>query len=335
MKVSVVMPVYNKAAFLKEAVESILSGTFSDLELIAVDDKSTDESLSILHAMTDPRLRIIELSVNQGPAGAANAGLDAARGEYIVRMDADDVAVPDRLALQVAFMDRHPEVGASGGQLQLFGGEVGSWNFPLSPEACSAQLLFGVPISQGASILRRTVVERHGLRYDPTWPRVGEDWLFWVRMAQYTQFANISDVLIHYRRGIQNIAHGRDRSSDYTVLQSEVFHMLGIPFTEEELDLHLMGLRIFKMTPSPRRVRALRRWYDRLLEVNAAKGFAPRQAFVERVHQQWAGLFHYLPRYGALVALEHLRLSAHFPLALLVYIGKYRINALRGMLPNG
>ena len=171
MKVSVVMPVYNKAPFLEEAVRSILHGTFTDLELICVDDKSTDESLAVLRTVTDPRLRIIELPANMGPAGAANAGMDAAKGEYIVRMDADDIAVPERIALQTAFMDAHPEVGASGGQLQLFGEGREMWNYPESPESCAALLLFGVPVSQGASILRRSVLSEHGLRFDPAWPR--------------------------------------------------------------------------------------------------------------------------------------------------------------------
>ncbi len=118
MKVSVMMPVYNKADFLREAVESILHGTFTDLELICVDDKSTDGSLGLLRSIPDPRLRIVELAENSGPGRAANAGMEAAQGEYIVRMDADDIAVPERIALQVAFMDAHPEIGASGGQLQ-------------------------------------------------------------------------------------------------------------------------------------------------------------------------------------------------------------------------
>lgn len=123
MKVSVVIPVYNKGPFLREAVDSILAQTFKDFELICVDDKSTDNSLEILRGVQDPRLRIIEQPVNGGPAAAANAGFDAARGEYIVRMDADDIAVPERIAVQVAFMDAHPELVLSGGQVQLFGTE--------------------------------------------------------------------------------------------------------------------------------------------------------------------------------------------------------------------
>ena len=333
MKVSVLIPVYNKAPFVREAVESVLNGSFQDFELVCVDDKSTDNSLAVLRAINDPRIRIIELPVNQGPAGAANAGFDACRGEYIVRLDADDLAVPDRLAKQVAFMDAHPEIGASGGHLQLFGARDRTWTFPLTPDECAAQQLFGVPVSQGASILRRSVLEQHGLRYDPHWPRVGEDWLFWIRMGRVARFANLDEPMTMYRRGEQNISHGRDRFADFTFLQDAVFTFYDIPHTAADVDLQLMGLYMFKVRPDKERVRALRAWYDRLLAMNTERGLFPRQAFARRIARLWDGLYHYLPRYGTGVALEHLRLSGAWPMDRVLYLAKYRANALLGRVP--
>ncbi len=329
------MPVYNKAPFVKEAVESVLHGSFSDFEVVCVDDASTDESLAILRSISDPRMRIIELPRNLGPAGAANAGLDACIGEYIVRLDADDMAVPDRLAKQVAFMDAHPDIGASGGHLKLFGARDKSWTFPLSPEDCAAQQLFGVPVSQGASILRRSVIEERRLRYDPLWPRVGEDWLFWVRMGKMTRFANLDEPMTLYRRGEQNISHGRDRFADFTWLQREVFKFYGIAHTPEELDLQLMGLYMFKIKPTKEHVRSLRAWYDRLLAINTERKLFPRDAFAARVAELWDGLYHYLPRYGKAPAMEHMRLSRAWPMDRVLYMAKYRVNAMFGRVPNG
>ena len=334
MKVSVVIPVYNKAPFLQACLESICSQTFRDLEVICVDDRSTDNSLEVLRGYSDPRLRIIEMAVNSGPGGAANAGLDAAQGEYIVRMDADDIAVPERIALQVAYMDAHPETGASGGQLQLFGSEADAWTFPVAPEACAAQLFFGVPVAQPASILRRSVLQAHHLRYGAQWPRVGEDWLFWLQMAPYTRFGNLPDVLVHYRRGPQNISQGRDRVADFTYLQREAFRTLGIPCTAEELNLHLMGSMIFAVKPTAQRVQALRRWYNKLIAMNSERHFAPEQAFARRVEEQWEKLYHYLPRYGLAASMAHLRFG-HCSPAKISYALKYRINARLGKLPNG
>jgi glycosyltransferase involved in cell wall biosynthesis len=335
VKVSVLIPVYNKAPYVQASVDSVLNGTFQDFEVVCVDDKSTDNSLALLRSMTDPRIRIIELPANLGPAGAANAGFDACTGEYIVRLDADDMAVPDRLAKQVAYMDAHPEIGASGGHLKLFGSRDRSWVFPLSPDDCAAQQLFGVPVSQGASILRRSVLVDHGLRYDPLWPRVGEDWLFWVRMGRVARFANLDEPLTLYRRGEQNISHGRDRFADFTYLQREVFNFYGIKHTGEELDLQLMGLYLFKVKPTKERVRSLRAWYDRLLAMNTERELFPRSAFSRRVQALWDGLYHYLPRYGAGVAMEHMRLSRSWPVDRVMYMMKYRVNALLGRVENG
>lgn len=335
MKASVLIPVYNKAPFVKEAVDSVLMGTFVDFEIVCVDDKSTDDSLEVLRSIADPRVRIIELPQNLGPAGAANAGLDACTGEYIVRLDADDIALPDRLEKQISFMDAHPHIGASGGRLDLFGSTRESWSFPLEPDDCAAQQLFGVPLSQGASILRRNVVEEHHLRYDPSWPSIGEDWLFWTRMGRVTRFANIAEPVVLYRRGEQNISHGRDKHADFMVLARNIFAFHGIAHTEEELELHLMGLYLFKQKPTKERVRSLRAWFDRLLMINTERNLFPREAFARRVAQAWDGLYHYLPRYGAPVAMEHLRLSRSWPMDRVIYLAKYRVNALLGRVANG
>lgn len=325
MKVTVLIPVYNKAPYLKDCLDSVFSGTWTDLEVVAVDDASTDESLAVLKGYNDPRLRIIALPTNLGPAGAANRGLDEARGEYIVRLDADDINVPDRIAKQVAYMEAHPEVGASGGALTLFGSTDVTWRFPLTNAEAQAQLLFGVPVSQGASILRRSVLEAHHLRYDPRWPRVGEDWLFWARMGRVTAFGNLPDVLTLYRRGEQNISHGRDKVKDHEVILRALFSALDIPLTDEQLELHLMALKLFRRPPTADRIRALRAWMDSLLAMNNERALFPKEAFAQRVERAWSELYHYLPKYGTGLALEHLRLSGAFPWDRVSYLAKVRI----------
>ena len=114
-RVSVVMPVYNAEGFVEAAARSILDQTFTDLELIAVDDGSTDGSGAILDrlAAADPRLRIVRRP-NTGVTGALNDGLAAARAPLIARMDADDVSAPTRLEKQLAYLDAHPDIGLLG-----------------------------------------------------------------------------------------------------------------------------------------------------------------------------------------------------------------------------
>lgn len=322
------MPVYNKAPFVKEAIDSVVNGSFQDFEIICVDDKSTDNSLEVLRSIADPRLRVVELERNLGPAGAANRCLDEARGEYLVRLDADDLAVPDRLAKQVAYMDAHPEVVASGGHLQLFGARDRLWKFPIEHDDCVANLLFGVPVSQGASIMRRSVVEQHGLRYDPSWPRVGEDWLFWLRVSRVGRFGNLDEAMTLYRRGEQNISHGRDKSEDFADITRRTFAFFGLPLTEEQLDLHLLAGKIFRREPDPGMVKALRAWLDELLRLNTARGLFPQAAFKRRLETAWDELFHFLADRSAGAALAHLRISGRWPMGRLSYLLKRRAKAI-------
>ncbi|MCB0792008.1 MAG: glycosyltransferase family 2 protein [Flavobacteriales bacterium] len=332
MKVSVLVPVYNKAAYVEEAVRSVLDGTWRDLEVIAVDDASTDGSAQVLERITDPRLRIVRHAANRGPAAAANTGIDAAHGEYIVRLDADDIAVPERVAKQVALMDAHPGIGASGGWLQLFGERDVAWRFPLTDEACRSALLFRVPLSQGASIVRRSVLEEHHLRYDPDWPRVGEDWLFWARIAPHTRFANLDEPLTLYRRGTQNISHGRDKVDTHRAILERLLPMFGVTATPERIDAHLMALTYFATPPDAAAVRRVHAWLQWLIAWNDEQARFPKAAFESTVQAQWDRLFHYLPRHGWSPALAHLRLSRSWPFDRLDFLLRTRINAVLGRL---
>ena len=113
-RVSVVMAVYNAAKYLRESVDSILSQTFRDLELIIVNDASTDASGEILGAFDDPRIRVITHTTNQGAAASRNHALAAARGDFVAIMDADDISAPSRLEIQVGFLDSHSDIGLVG-----------------------------------------------------------------------------------------------------------------------------------------------------------------------------------------------------------------------------
>ncbi|MEO8066920.1 MAG: glycosyltransferase family 2 protein [Flavobacteriales bacterium] len=328
MKVSVIMPVYNKAPFVKEAIDSVLNGSFQDFEIVCVDDRSTDNSVQVIQGINDPRVRLMLLQTNLGPAGAANRCMDEARGEYLVRLDADDLAVPDRLAKQVAYMDAHTDIVASGGHLQLFGARDRLWKFPLQHDDCMANLLFGVPVSQGASIMRRSVIEELGLRYDPAWPRVGEDWLFWLRLSRIGRFGNLDEAMTLYRRGEQNISHGRDKSEDFAELTRRVFSFFGIPLTETQLDLQLLAGKIFRRTPDAEMVRALRRWLDQLRTTNAQQRLFPSEAFERRLTTAWDELFHFLADRNSGAAFAHLRISGRWPWDRVSYLAKRRLKAI-------
>ena len=120
-RVSVVMPVHNALPYLKEAVDSLLTQTFADIEIVALDDQLTDGSGEFLQSITDPRMRAVRCG-KQGVARLRKEGLNLARGQYYAAMDADDVSLPWRIERQVAFMDKNPEIVACGSQAIVIDG---------------------------------------------------------------------------------------------------------------------------------------------------------------------------------------------------------------------
>ena len=309
MKASVVLPVYNKAPWLQECLDSVFTQTFTDFEVIAVDDASTDGSLGILEHVNDPRLRIIRLEKNIGPGGAAQRGIDAATGEYIIRVDADDIMVPDRFAKQIALLDADPTIGACSSPIRLMTDPNVLHGVPLDDVDCKAGMLFGVPLNQPASAYRRSVLVENNIRYADEWPRYGEDRMYMVPLSKVTRFKNVDESLIHYRKGSMNIAHGRDRNADLRFLTRYVFGQFGFPITDEELEVHLYTVRFFAHPPTAQHIKRYRAWLDRLTVLNRERGTFDGTAFQRRLDRMWEEVFFNLPHYGMGPTLAHIRSS--------------------------
>jgi glycosyltransferase involved in cell wall biosynthesis len=198
-RVSVLMPVYNGEKYVRGAIESILSQTYGDFELLAIDDGSKDGTAAILKSMSDPRLRVITQSRNIGLIAVLNSGIQAARGEYIARMDADDISLPTRLEVQVAFADSHPEVGICGSALQRFGNGREVVISPLREhDDIVCALLFGSQLYHPTVIMRKGVLVRHGLKYEESL-YAAEDYGLWVEASKWCRLANVPEVLLRYR----------------------------------------------------------------------------------------------------------------------------------------
>ena len=196
--VSVVLPVWNAAATLARAIASIRGQTLADWELIAVDDGSTDESRERLEsaARADRRVRVLTRT-HGGIVAALNAGLSAARGEIIARMDADDESHPERLAAQVALLQREPAVGVAG-CLVAYGGDRAAhagyalhvdWiNSLVTPEQIALNRFIESPFAHPSVAFRRDLAARHGAYRAGDFPEDYELWLRWlhagVRMAK-------------------------------------------------------------------------------------------------------------------------------------------------------
>lgn len=290
--VSVVMTLFNKGPYVEEAVRSVLAGTFTDLELLVVDDASTDDGPARVEAIGDARVRLLRAAHNGGRAAAANRGFAAARGRYIAILDADDVALPERFARQLAYLEAHPEVGVVGGAAQQIGaGEVLS-RWPADDADCRAKLLFGDPVLYGTCMFRRSLVSEQGARCNEAWRRPGMDYLFLLSLSRLTRYANLPEVLIHYRIGAQNMRHGRDPVADRAHIYEAVFAYFGLPADPATIGLQLMLHNLHVEEPTAERVRRLRAWCDHLKEWNRRVGEFPAERFEALLEERWRKAFH-------------------------------------------
>lgn len=207
--ISVVLPVFNGEAFIRKSVESILSQTFTDFELIIINDGSTDNSSEILRKLSanDPRIILIERS-NAGLVYSLNEGIEKARGEFIARMDADDIAMPERFELQLSKMIGDPNLAVLGSFTRIIdkeGSVVGLGRYPVTPAETEWFLQHGSPLAHPTVLMRKHVLLELG-GYRKVFSHC-EDYDLWLRINEMGWgIANLSKPLLNYRVHGANIS---------------------------------------------------------------------------------------------------------------------------------
>ena len=199
-RVSVIMAVYNGERYVREAVDSILNQTFTDLEFIIVDDGSTDRTDRILNTYDDPRIVRVRNEENIGLTRCLNKGLTLARGRYIARQDADDVSVPERLQMQVDFLDGHPEValvGTSKIEIDDQGNSIKFGRVSCDDAALRRCLPRVNSFVHGSVLLRRGALKQVG-GYRPIFSCT-QDYDLWIRIAERYRVANLEQGLYAWR----------------------------------------------------------------------------------------------------------------------------------------
>ncbi|MET0307924.1 MAG: glycosyltransferase [Sphingomonas sp.] len=199
--VSIIMATYNGAALLPETLASLRAQTFADWELVAVDDGSRDSTVQVLRDFADPRVRVIVSEKNEGPVIARNRAFAEARGRYIAGLDQDDIALPERFARQVAFLDAHPEtvlVSTAADFLVEGAIEPGNWPRPMPPALIDWLILIRNPLVWSSVMFRADA----GRRLDPLERpelRYVEDFDLYHRLRPFGRLAQIDEVLTLYR----------------------------------------------------------------------------------------------------------------------------------------
>jgi glycosyltransferase involved in cell wall biosynthesis len=240
--VSVIVPVYNRAPVIGAAISSVARQTLQDLEIILVDDGSSDGSAEAALAVGGTCLRVIRHDQNLGIPAARNTGLEAARGRFIAWLDSDDIARPDRLERQVRFLSDHPDVALVGGctgRMDWHGRPSGHTRIPLfSSEALAPGLLFRTALAQSTIMGRAEMLKRFPYRAE--FP-VCEDLDMFIRVSHRNRIANMPEILVDRRLHAGQIAKIESAlvRSRKRVLFSELLDTLGLHPTEKDLDRHI------------------------------------------------------------------------------------------------
>lgn len=215
--VSVVMSVHNGEEFLEEAMESILNQTYRDFEFIILDDDSTDRSPEIIKtfAEQDKRIRVVTNEANLGLTKALNKGISLASGKYLARMDADDISYPQRLAKQVQFLEKYPEIGLLGSAVQVVHGDGVFGPIITNPETHNLikwALCYYCPLVHPSAMVRYELFSTESYLEDR---KYSQDYDLWTRLIWHTKAANLQDVLLQLRKHRKSISITHIKEQEY------------------------------------------------------------------------------------------------------------------------
>jgi glycosyltransferase involved in cell wall biosynthesis len=287
-RVTVLMPVYNGKAYLAGAIQSILDQTFQDFELLIMDDGSTDGSSDLVLSFADPRIRLLRNATNLGLVATLNKGLGLAQGDYIARMDCDDLSFSHRLERQVAFMDQNPEIGIAGSWFKRLGADEGTIAYRAIDDAeIRFSLIFRTTLQHSSVIIRRAILVEHQLEYDVRF-QYAEDYEFWIRCGRYTKLANIPEILVAYRFHPENVSSKNlsAQSASAERVASLYLQELDHRISDEQLRIHFELLR-FRVQNGGQGARESGAWLLTLAGIVETKLGLPGRLVFEEFEAQW------------------------------------------------
>jgi glycosyltransferase involved in cell wall biosynthesis len=286
-RVTVFMPVYNREQTLRAAIDSVLGQTYGDFELLLVDDGSKDTSVEIVRSYADPRVRLVVHEQNQGIPKTRNHGLELARGELLAILDSDDVANRKRLACQVEFLDRNPDIAAVGSWLTKIDARGRTRGFmvrPTHPDDVRAHILFVSCFKNPAMMARTDVLRRYGYREEFVYC---QDIDLWGRISEQHRLANLPRFLTRYRSG------GESRRDEALAVRMKTMAArgqlttFGVRFDDEDLARHVKLRNVSGLAPDAEFVDWCEDWLVRLLERNARTRSYPEPHLTHAATERW------------------------------------------------
>ncbi len=293
--VSVVMSNYNTdELYLRASIESILSQTYENFEFIIVDDCSTDNSIDVIESYSDDRIKLIKNKQNMGLTKSLNVAIKAAKGEFIARMDADDISLPQRFEKQVEFLTSNPEYIACGTAIKIIGGQKEGKIIrrPIPDiETFRIYLLFGnyPNIAHPTAMFNHSLLKKYNIEYDEKCI-LAQDYKMWVNCSKYAPCYNLDEVLLHYR--IHNKAVSVEKQQLQkdiaTQIIAEQLQSLNLSCDDEILEIH----RDFMFERKEYNLK-FRSWIKKLIGQNKTYKVYNDQKLKTILWQRWAEISYF------------------------------------------
>lgn len=300
-RVTVFIPAFNVECYIEDAIDSVLQQTFTDFELLIIDDGSTDATPEIVAGYKDDaRIRIVTNAENLGRPATRNKGLELARGELIAFLDGDDLCSPERLERQVAYLDAHLDIDGLGTWMttvdeQGHGSGHIYYEEALTPDEIACEMLIGCAIAQPTMMVRLRAIS--AFRYDPAFP-VAQDYELWVRMIATCRFANLPQALTQYRQHATQATTARSQEQRALIrhVYGRQIAALGMSATELDLVRHECLFRCEGRRPVLEKtgarldidyLRWARAWLEALRDGNARIRIYPEPALSHMLAARW------------------------------------------------
>lgn len=306
-KVSILMPVYNADKYLNEAVDSILNQTFKDWELIIINDGSTDRSRELLSQIADNRVIIVDNEKNLGLIDTLNKGINHCKGEYIARMDADDISIPERIEKQVQFMDNHPRhimCGTNALVIDNNGKVTGKIRNLTDNRFLQINLLFSNPFIHPSMMIRSDILKNN--LYDKQYKHI-EDYELWCRIALLGEVANLENDLLFYRWHDSNISviNAETQIRSKKEINKRQLERFGLSPDDNELYAHNITFNLYhlgaKQEISVDRINDVEEWFNKLSIQNKRLNLFPQTDFIAFICSRWLVLCLSQKRYSRIL----------------------------------
>jgi glycosyltransferase involved in cell wall biosynthesis len=235
-KVSIVIPVYNGENYIASTIQSLLNQSIQNIEVIVINDKSTDKTHEEICNINDPRLSVVSNETNKGVSYSRNIGIKLSRSNYIAFSDADDISDTNRLSEQYQFMESHSKIDIVGCWAYKFNekGEKKLWRYPVNHNEIICQLFLGSSLIQSSVFLRRGIFSSHNIKYETKYEPC-EDYAFFTKFAKHITFANIPKPLVYYRDHPENATNAQcNKMFEQSTKISQEYLNTFIALSEEE-----------------------------------------------------------------------------------------------------